>query len=47
MISSKHIHVNERVMYENYILGMFDELTANDFECDNKVTAEIYKEIKL
>lgn len=28
-------------------IGMFDELTADEFECDNKVTAEIYKEIKL
>lgn len=28
-------------------IGMFDELTAENFDCDNKVTAEIYKEIKL
>lgn len=28
-------------------IGMFDELSADDFECDNKVTAEIYKQIKL
>lgn len=28
-------------------IGMFDELNADEFECDNKVTAEIYKEIKL
>ena len=28
-------------------IGMFDELTDDNFECDNKVTAEIYKEIKL
>ena len=28
-------------------IGMFDELSADDFECDNKVIPEIYKEIKL
>ena len=28
-------------------IGMFDELTADNFDCHNKVTAEIYKEIKL
>ena len=28
-------------------IGMFDELSADDFECDNKVMPEIYKEIKL
>lgn len=28
-------------------IGMFDELSADDFECNNKVVAEIYKEIKL
>ncbi len=28
-------------------IGMFDELTADNFECENKVVAEIYKEIKL
>lgn len=28
-------------------IGMFDELTADDFDCENKVTAEIYKEIKF
>ena len=28
-------------------IGMFDEMTADDFVCDNKVIAEIYKEIKL
>ena len=28
-------------------IGMFDEMTADDFECENKVKAEIYKEIKL
>ncbi len=28
-------------------IGMFDELTADDFECENKVIAEIYKEINL
>ncbi|MEE1280440.1 MAG: MBL fold metallo-hydrolase [Oscillospiraceae bacterium] len=28
-------------------IGMFDELSADDFECDNKVNAEIYKEIVL
>lgn len=28
-------------------IGMFDELSADEFECENKVKAEIYKEIKL
>ncbi len=28
-------------------IGMFDSLTAEDFCCENKVIAEIYKEIKL
>ena len=28
-------------------IGMFDELNANEFECDNKAIAEIYKEIDL
>lgn len=28
-------------------IGMFDTLTANEFECENKVIPEIYKEIKL
>ena len=28
-------------------IGMFDELSADDFECENKIVAEIYKEIKL
>lgn len=28
-------------------IGMFDNITADEFECDNKVIAEAYKEIKL
>lgn len=28
-------------------IGMFDELTTEEFDCENKVIAEIYKEIKL
>lgn len=28
-------------------IGMFDEISPNDFDCENKVIAEIYKEIKL
>ena len=28
-------------------IGMFDELTADSFECENKIVAEIYKEICL
>lgn len=28
-------------------IGMFDELSADEFECENKVIAEIYKEIEL
>ena len=27
--------------------GMFDEINADAFECDNKVIPKIYKEIKL
>jgi L-ascorbate metabolism protein UlaG (beta-lactamase superfamily) len=28
-------------------IGMFDELLADDFDCDNKIIAQIYKEIEL
>lgn len=28
-------------------IGMFDELTTEEFDCENKVIAEIYKEIKF
>ena len=28
-------------------IGMFDDISADEFECKNKVIAEIYKEIKL
>lgn len=28
-------------------IGMFDELTADEFDCENKIIPEIYKEIKL
>ena len=28
-------------------IGMFDELSADDFVCDNKIIPQIYKEIKL
>lgn len=28
-------------------IGMFDTLTAEDFDCENKVIAEIYKEINI
>lgn len=28
-------------------IGMFDELSADDFVCENKVVAEIYREIKI
>ncbi len=28
-------------------IGMFDNITADDFECENKIIPEIYKEIKL
>ena len=38
--------VNAKVTVPIHI-GMFDELSSDDFECDNKVIAEIYKEIKL
>ena len=30
-----------------YHVGMFDELTVDDFDCDNKVIPKIYKEIKF
>ena len=38
--------VNARKVVPLHI-GMFDELTADSFDCDNKVIAEIYKEINL
>lgn len=41
---AKRIHAEKVVPIH---IGMFDELTANEFECENKVIAEIYKEIKL
>ena len=28
-------------------IGMFDQLSADDFKCENKIIPEIYKEIKL
>ena len=28
-------------------IGLFDNLSAKDFDCDNKIIPEIYKEIKL
>ena len=28
-------------------IGMFDELSAEEFKCDNKIIPEIYKEIKI
>lgn len=28
-------------------IGMFDDISADEFECENKIIAEIYKEIKL
>lgn len=28
-------------------IGMFDELTADNFVCDNKMIPQIYKEIEL
>ena len=38
--------VNARKVVPLHI-GMFDELTADSFDCHNKVIAEIYKEINL
>lgn len=43
-------HFAKRVNAEKVVpihIGMFDELSADDFEYENKITAEIYKEIKL
>ena len=40
----------ERVGAEKVVpvhTGMFDELDANEFACDNKVVPEIYKEIRV
>ena len=28
-------------------IGMFDEITADEFDCENKIIANIYKEIRL
>lgn len=28
-------------------IGMFDEITADEFDCENKIIANIYEEIKL
>ena len=38
--------VNPKIVVP-YHVGMFDEMTADDFDMDNKVIPEIYKEIKL
>ena len=39
--------INAQKTVPIHIIGMFDELTADDFDCENKVKAEIYKEIKF
>lgn len=41
---AKRIHPQRTVPIH---IGMFDELSADEFDCDNKVIAEIYKEIEL
>jgi L-ascorbate metabolism protein UlaG (beta-lactamase superfamily) len=41
---SERIHAQKTVPIH---FGMFDEGTAHDFACENKVIPEIYKEIKL
>ena len=41
---SEHINAKKTVPIH---FGMFDERTAHDFACENKVIPEIYKEIKL
>ena len=44
------VRFSERINAEKTIpihFGMFDEQTAHDFACENKVTPEIYKEIRL
>lgn len=40
------MEVNPKIVVP-YHVGMFDEMTADDFDMDNKVIPEIYKEIKL
>lgn len=43
-------HFAKRVNAEKTVpihIGMFDELTTEEFDCENKVIAEIYKEIEL
>ena len=43
-------HFAKRVNAEKMVpihIGMFDELTTEEFDCVNKVIAEIYKEIEL
>lgn len=43
-------HFAKRINAKNTVpihVGMFDNITANEFECENKVIPEIYKEIKL
>ncbi|MBO5105369.1 MAG: hypothetical protein J6C29_00550 [Clostridia bacterium] len=43
-------HFAKRVNAEKTVpihIGMFDELTTEEFDCVNKVIAEIYKEIEL
>jgi len=41
---AKRVNAKKTVPFH---IGMFDNLNAEDFECNNKVIAEIYKEIKL
>lgn len=43
-------HFAKRINAEKVVpihIGMFDELTADDFDCKNKIIPQIYKEIKL
>ena len=38
--------INPKVVVPVHV-GMFDELTADDFECSNKIIPEIYREVKI
>ena len=43
-LTSKRVNAQKTVPIH---IGMFDELTTEEFDCENKVIAEIYKEIEL
>lgn len=50
MNMSDALHFAKRIAPKKCVplhIGMFDEMTADDFGCENKVVASIYKEINL